>query len=71
MAVKGVNAVFPPNLNFFLNTLKHRLLPHSEQQCDNRICVAGIAPLFGFGQMQQCSESYRAPSFWQGCCKAV
>eukprot|EP00965_Chrysotila_dentata_P015424 510483-Pleurochrysis_carterae.AAC.1 len=69
MVVNAIDAVFPPNSNIFLRTLKHRLLPHSKQECDNRSCIVGVAPLLEFRQMQQCNESYRAPSFWQGAAK--
>eukprot|EP00965_Chrysotila_dentata_P165643 5469076-Pleurochrysis_carterae.AAC.1 len=37
MAGNAIDAVFPPNSNSFLHTLKHRLLPHSGQECNNRM----------------------------------
>eukprot|EP00965_Chrysotila_dentata_P009766 318454-Pleurochrysis_carterae.AAC.1 len=44
MAVNIIDAVFPPNPNYFLHTLKHRPHPHLRQECDNaRIGVVSSA----------------------------
>eukprot|EP00965_Chrysotila_dentata_P116146 3839764-Pleurochrysis_carterae.AAC.1 len=46
MAVNTIDAVFPPNSNYFLLTLKHRPLPHSKQDLTRRQPPQPVPSLF-------------------------
>eukprot|EP00965_Chrysotila_dentata_P025500 848242-Pleurochrysis_carterae.AAC.1 len=66
MAVNAIDVVFPPKSNYFMHTLKHRPLPHSKQECDNRSCVVGVASLFDSKQKQQCTNGTERHDFGKG-----